>query len=121
MAAAIANHAFNIAFIITAAKSPKLVFKQVMALQFPERLGTLAFAIDQYLGHRNPGVVVQDRLRHPTQKNKSRLMLNILLSFAQFEREVTVSAFATRSRLASVRRCGWVAYRRSAMISKIVD
>ena len=40
-----------------------------------------------------------------------RLTLNILLSFAQFEREVTASASATSSRPAARRACGWAAIR----------
>jgi len=72
--ATITDHALNIPFVVAFGWSPKLVFKQIVALQFAECLGTLAFAIAQYLGHRNLGVVVQDRLRYPTQKCKGSNM-----------------------------------------------
>jgi DNA invertase Pin-like site-specific DNA recombinase len=44
-----------------------------------------------------------------TTTSMGRLTLNVLLSFAQFEREVTPSAFATRSRRPNARGCGSVA------------
>jgi site-specific DNA recombinase len=47
-----------------------------------------------------------------TTSSMGRLTLNILLSFAQFEREVT------RSRPPRRRACGWAACRHSAMTSK---
>jgi hypothetical protein len=50
-----------------------------------------------------------------TTTSMGRLMLNVLLSFAQFEREVTGSASATRSRRPSAREYGWVGPRRSVM------
>jgi len=53
-----------------------------------------------------------------TTTSMGRLMLNILLSFAQFERESPASASATRSQPASARACGWAAYRRWAMTSR---
>jgi site-specific DNA recombinase len=43
-----------------------------------------------------------------TTTSMGRLMLNILLSFAQFEREVTASAFVTRSRPVNAKAGGWV-------------
>ena len=42
-----------------------------------------------------------------TTSSMGRLTLNVLLSFAQFEREVTASESATRSRPPSARACGW--------------
>ena len=49
-----------------------------------------------------------------TTTSMGRLTLNILLSFAQFEREVTGERFATRSPPPRRRACGWAASRRSA-------
>jgi DNA invertase Pin-like site-specific DNA recombinase len=51
-----------------------------------------------------------------TTSSIGRLTLNILLSFAQFEREVTGErAFGTRSRPPRRRASGWVASHRSVM------
>jgi hypothetical protein len=54
----------HIAFVVAFGRPPKFIFEQVMALQLAERLGTFALAITQYLGYSNPGVVVQNGLRH---------------------------------------------------------
>jgi len=57
-----------------------------------------------------------------TTTSMGRLTLNVLLSFAQFEREVTgESASATRSRPRSERDCGSAAWFRSAMTAGIAD
>jgi site-specific DNA recombinase len=49
-----------------------------------------------------------------TTTSMGRLTLNVLLSFAQFEREVTGDfASGTKSRPPSARACGWEACRRS--------
>jgi site-specific DNA recombinase len=53
-----------------------------------------------------------------TTTSMGRLTLNILLSFAQFEREVTPSASATRSPPAGRRACGWAACRPTATASR---
>src|SRR6202051_552420 len=50
-----------------------------------------------------------------TTSSMGRLTLNVLLSFAQFEREVTVNAAATRSPPQRKRACGWAAMCRWAM------
>jgi site-specific DNA recombinase len=42
-----------------------------------------------------------------TTTSMGRLTLNILLSFAQFEREWPVRGSVTRSRPQSARACGW--------------
>ena len=42
-----------------------------------------------------------------TTTSMGRLTLNVLLSFAQFEREVTGERIATRSRPPNARGCGW--------------
>jgi len=44
-----------------------------------------------------------------TTTSMGRLTLNVLLSFAQFEREVTGNVSGTRSRPPSARACGWAA------------
>ena len=55
-----------------------------------------------------------------TTTSMGRLTLNVLLSFAQFEREVQVNASATRLRLRSRRVCGWEARHRWATTCAIV-
>ena len=52
-----------------------------------------------------------------TTTSMGRLTLNMLLSFAQFERETRASAFATRSPRRRPRACGWAAMCRSATTS----
>jgi site-specific DNA recombinase len=47
-----------------------------------------------------------------TTTSTGRLTLNVLLSFAQFEREVTANGSGTRSPPPSERGCGWVAWYR---------
>ena len=49
-----------------------------------------------------------------TTTSMGRLTLNVLLSFAQFEREVTASGSATRSPPPRRRACGWAVWFRSA-------
>ena len=50
-----------------------------------------------------------------TTTSMGRLTLNVLLSFAQFERESSASASATRSPRQKRRGCGWVECRRSGI------
>ena len=55
-----------------------------------------------------------------TTSSMGRLTLNVLLSFAQFEREVTGGS-ATRSRRPKRRACGWAASPRSATTSRTAN
>ena len=52
-----------------------------------------------------------------TTTSMGRLTLNMLLSFAQFEREIAGSASATRSPRRRPRACGWAAMCRWATTS----
>src|SRR5712671_7874632 len=52
-----------------------------------------------------------------TTPSMGRLTLNVLLSFAQFEREVTGNGSATRSRLPNAKGCGWAVSFHSGMRS----
>ena len=54
-----------------------------------------------------------------TTTSMGRLILNVLLSFAQFEREVTGERIGTDSPLRRRRECGWAAWFRSAIGSRI--
>jgi DNA invertase Pin-like site-specific DNA recombinase len=56
-----------------------------------------------------------------TTTSMGRLTLNVLLSFAQFERRSSGSASAIRSPPRNGRGCGWVAYRRSGMECRITS
>ena len=53
-----------------------------------------------------------------TTTSMGRLMLNVLLSFAQFEREVTGERIRDKIAAAKKKVCGWVARRQSVMNSK---
>ena len=53
-----------------------------------------------------------------TTSSMGRLTLNVLLSFAQFEREVTGERIRTRSPSPRPRACGWAATARSATPSR---
>src|SRR5450759_5040590 len=66
----LANQPFNLALVVALGRTAKAIFKQVMALQFAERLGAFARSVTQNLGHRNLGIVVEDRLRNPAQPGK---------------------------------------------------
>ena len=63
---------FDLAFVVALARPAEAIPKQEMADQLGEgaRAGTLAVAEDP--GHRQLGVVVQDRLRHAAEKGKGR-------------------------------------------------
>ncbi len=56
-----------------------------------------------------------------TTTSMGRLTLNVLLSFAQFEREVTGDGSATRSPPPRPRACGWVAAHPSATTALIAS
>lgn len=50
-----------------------------------------------------------------------RLILNVLLSFAQFEREVTANESETRLQLRSVEACGWEESSRGPMTRRQIS
>jgi hypothetical protein len=54
-----------------------------------------------------------------TTTSMGRLMLNVLLSFAQFEREVTGERIRDKIAASSAKVCGWAECRRWAMTWKI--
>lgn len=68
--AAVADQSFDIALVVAFGRPPEFIVEQVVALQLGKFLGALALAIAQDLGHRDPGVVVQDRLRYAMEKGK---------------------------------------------------
>src|ERR1700730_1669714 len=70
----ISHQALDLALVVTRARSAKAVGEQVMALEFREHLRAQALSALHDLGHREPGVVVQDRLRHAAEKVERRHM-----------------------------------------------
>ena len=56
-----------------------------------------------------------------TTTSMGRLTLNMLLSFAQFEREVTGERIRDKIAASKRRACGWAAFRRSATTSRIAS
>jgi len=68
-------------------------------------LADFARMVDVFDRHRVSFSAVTQQINSAT--SMGRLMLNVLLSFAQFEREVTGNASATRSPPARPRECGW--------------
>ena len=59
---------FDLAFVVALARTAKAVCEQVMAHQLSEGAGALAPAVAADLGHRDLGVVVEDRQRHPVEE-----------------------------------------------------
>jgi site-specific DNA recombinase len=56
-----------------------------------------------------------------TTSSMGRLTLNVLLSFAQFEREVTGERIRDKIAASKQKGCGWAACRRSATTSRIAS
>ena len=46
------------------------VVDQVVGLQLSERPATFTLSVSQYLGHRQPGIVVQDAPGHSAQEGE---------------------------------------------------
>ena len=65
----VADQAFDLALVVAFGRTAEAIFKQVVALQFAERLGALARSVPKNLGHGDLGVVVENRLqeRPPSQ------------------------------------------------------
>src|SRR3974390_959790 len=68
------DQALDLAFVVALARSAKAVGEQVMALEFREHLRAQALSALHHLGHCEPGVVVQNRLRHAAEKSERRHM-----------------------------------------------
>ena len=66
----VTDQAFDLALVVAFAGSAKAVFEQVMRLQLGEHACPLPLAVAEDAGHRDPGVVIQDRLRHPAKEGK---------------------------------------------------
>ena len=70
----ISDQPLDLALVVALARSAKAVVEQVMALEFREHLRAQALSALHDLGHREPGVVVQNRLRHAAEKIERRHM-----------------------------------------------
>jgi site-specific DNA recombinase len=102
---------------ITAGKAQIVVVYKVERLT--RSLADFAKIVDVLDAHNASFVSVTQQFN--TTTSMGRLTLNMLLSFAQFEREIAASASATRSRRRSARACGWAATCRSAIASRIAN
>ena len=74
IAARVSYQAFHLALVVVLAGAPGTVVEPVVGLDLRERSGALAAAVGEYLGHRQPGIVVQDALRHGAQEGEIRNM-----------------------------------------------
>jgi hypothetical protein len=72
VASGIANQALNLALVVALARSAEAVEEQVMRLQFGKAARALAAAVAQDPNHRQFGVVIQDRDRHPAEVGERR-------------------------------------------------
>jgi hypothetical protein len=64
----------DVALVVPLARTPEAIGEQIMADQFGERPGPLALAVAADLGHRDRGVVIQKRQRHPAEERERRHM-----------------------------------------------
>ena len=60
----------HLALVVALARAAEAVLEQVVADQLGERLGALTLAVAADLGHRDLGVVVQDRHRHAAEEGE---------------------------------------------------
>jgi hypothetical protein len=67
----VADYAFDIAFVVALSRPTELVVEQIMRLQLGKNPGSLPLSITADLRHRDRGVVIQDRQRHPAEERKS--------------------------------------------------
>src|SRR5471030_1429422 len=68
--ARIADQPFDFALVVAFARSAKPVLEQIVRLQLAEYACALPLAITEDAGHRDLGIVVQDRLRHAAKECK---------------------------------------------------
>ena len=72
----VSHHALHLPLVVALAGPAEPVLEQVVGLEFGECPGGLAVAIPQDPGHRQPGVVVEDALRHAPRKHPGGLVLS---------------------------------------------
>src|SRR5204862_2218797 len=64
----IADQPFDLALLVAFARSSEPVLEQVVRLQLVERPRALPLAVTEDAGHRDPGVVVENRLWHTAEE-----------------------------------------------------
>ena len=69
---AIADQPLDLALVVALARPAEPIGEQVMRLQLAEHPRPLALAVAQDPRHRELGVVVEDRLRHPAEEGERR-------------------------------------------------
>ncbi len=67
-----ANQSLNLAFIVALAGAAEAIIKQVVRLQLAENPRPLSCSVTQNPGHGDPGVVIEDRLRHTAEEREGR-------------------------------------------------
>src|SRR3954453_6808705 len=68
VAPSITDQALDLALVVALTRSAKAVEEQVVRLQLGKAARALPSAIAQDAGHRQLGVVIQDRTRHPPKE-----------------------------------------------------
>src|SRR5476651_70110 len=66
----IADEPFDFALVVAFARSAEPVLEQVVRLQLGEHARPLPLAVTEDAGHRDLGVVIQDRLWHTAEECK---------------------------------------------------
>ena len=74
LGASILHQTLDLALVVALAGPPEAVLKQVVADQFGKGPRPLTLAVAQDLGHRDGGVVVQNRQRHAAEEGERRHM-----------------------------------------------
>ena len=74
VAPGIADQALYFALVVALARPAEAVEEQVMRLQLGKGARALARAVTEDACDRQPGVVVQDRLRHPAEKGEGGIV-----------------------------------------------
>jgi hypothetical protein len=74
VAPGVTDQALDLALVVAFAGPAEAVEEQVARPQLGEGPGPLPLAAAQDPGHRQPGVVVEDRARRPTQQGKGRVV-----------------------------------------------
>jgi hypothetical protein len=85
VAADVPDQTLNLALVVALSGSAKAVVEQVMALEFREHVRAQTSPALHDLGHREPRVVVEDRLRHTAEKSE-RSDVTIAESFRRLRR-----------------------------------
>ena len=68
----IADEPFDFALVVAFARSAEPILEQVVRLKLGERARPLPLAVTKDAGHRQLGVVIQNRLRHAAENANAR-------------------------------------------------